>query len=74
MEGDLGSTGDKSGESQGERGGGVEGLAVFVALSGAVSLRKAHSVPASTQPLLSPLPKVELFSRPPAPPFRSSHA
>lgn len=53
-----------------EREGGDRGLAAFVAMSGGVSLRSAHSIPPSTQPLLSPLPKVELFSRPPRPSFQ----
>ena len=55
--------------NQKEREGGVEGLAAFVAMSGSVSLRREHTIPPSTQPLLSSLPKVELFSRPPRPSF-----
>ena len=70
VEGESGSTGDKSGESEGERGEEWRVWLVFVAMSGGVSLRRAHSIPPSTQPLLSPLPKVELFSRPLRPSFQ----
>lgn len=65
-----GGTEVKSGESDRGNEGGAGGLAVFAAVSDGISLRKARSIPPSTQPLLSPLPKVELFSRPLRPSFQ----